>query len=182
MPITELMREFPLPLPELVTVPILLSEVVETVMPFAMELLLLRIKSPVPLTPPEIVSNELPLLLLLVNVVPEPFTVNAPLTVSAEVVLFSVMPVTLEPTAALISVEPVPLPELVMVPTLFTAVVESVMPLASELLLLRIKLPVPVTPPDNVSILVPAVLVSVVPLALTTKPPLTVSEDAVLFW
>ena len=53
--------------------------------------------------------------------------------------LFSVMPVTRPevpaPMAALINVVPVPVPLLVMVPALLTAVVEIVMPLVTVLLL-----------------------------------------------
>ena len=87
-----------------------------------------------------------------------------PLKVKKLVALFCVTPVTLAPSPALMSVEPVPVPEFVMVPVLLMAVVERVMPLAKELLLLRIKFPVPVMPPDTVSIFVPAIFVRVVSL------------------
>ena len=43
--------------------------------------------------------------------------------------------VTFAPMTALINVEPVPEPELVIVPVLFTLVVDRVMPLVIELLL-----------------------------------------------
>ena len=60
------------------------------------------------------------------------------------------MPVTFEPTPPLISTLPVPLPELVIVPALLM-VFEIVMPLAVELLLFSVKLPVPVMPPEWVN-------------------------------
>src|ERR1700720_1844702 len=145
-----LIKLLPLPVPELVIVPVLLTLVVESVIPFPIALLLFRTRLPVPVSPPERVSNELPLELLLVRVVPPLFTVNAPVMLSAEVVLFSVIPVTLEPTPALIKLLPLPVPELVIVPVLFTLVVESVTPLAIALLLLKMRLPVPVTPPETV--------------------------------
>src|SRR5207248_1660112 len=107
----------------LVIVPELLTLVVERVMPLAIALLLLRMRLPVPPTPPDNVNNEPPLALLFVRVVPPLFTVSAPLTVRAELALFSVMPVTFDPTAALIVVNPVPAPELVIVPALLTGLV-----------------------------------------------------------
>src|SRR5262245_54605195 len=151
-------------------------------MPAAVALLVLITSSPVPLTPPEIVSNLVPL--LFVSVVPPLFTVSAPLTVSADVVLFSVIAVTFDPTPALMSVTPLPLPLLVMVPVLLTEVVDNVMPLAIALLLLSTRLPVPVTPPDTVSNALPLALlfVSVVPPLFTVSAVvLTVSADVVLF-
>ena len=171
----------PLPVPALVTVPVLLTEVVETVMPLAMELLLSKVRLPVPVVPPVRVNNELPLLLLLIRVVPELLTVKAPLTVRAEVVLFSVIPVIFEPMPALINVSPLPVPEFVIVPVLLTDVPERVIPLAVELLLFSIKLPVPVAPPEAVSIFVPLLLVRVVPPLLMAMLPLTVSAEVVLF-
>src|SRR6185436_9475878 len=84
----------------------------------------------------------------------------------AEVALFSTTPVTLAPTTALMSVEPTPVPEFVIVPILFTAVVDSVIPFASVLLLLRTRLPaVLATPPDTVN-RAPPLLASVVPTEL----------------
>ena len=74
---TALISVTPLPVPELVIVPMLLTLVVERVMPLAILLLLLSIRLPVPLTPPETVSSELPLALLFVRVVPPLFTVRA---------------------------------------------------------------------------------------------------------
>ena len=50
--------------------------------------------------------------------------------------------VTLAPTGALIPISPGPLPELVTVPTLLILAVERVIPLVSELLLFKTKLPV----------------------------------------
>ena len=74
---------------------------------------------------------------------------------------------------------PAPLPELVIVPALFTVV--SVIPAASPLLFASVRLPVPLTPtPLTVSALVPRVFVSVVPPELTTNPPLKVSAEVVL--
>src|SRR5215470_14374228 len=84
----------PEPLPLLVIVPVLLTEVVDNVMPLAIALLLLSTRLPVPVTPPDTVSSALPLALLFVSVVPPLFTVSAlVLIVSAEVVLFSVIAV-----------------------------------------------------------------------------------------
>ena len=83
----------PLLLPELVIVPVLLMLVVEIVMPLAIELLLLSTTLPVPVTPFDTVKIELPPELLFVKVLLDTPTVTAPLTVSAEVVLFSMKPV-----------------------------------------------------------------------------------------
>ena len=106
----------------------------------------------------------------------------APLKVNNEFALFCVTPVTLVPITALMSVEPVPVPEFVMVPVLLMAVVERVMPAARALLLARIKSPVPLTPPDKVRALVPAVFVKVVvPLEFIVKAPLIVNAEVVLF-
>ena len=82
----------PAPVPELVMVPILLTLVVERVIPETIALLLLSIRLPVPVMPPDTVSTELPLLLLFVRVLPELFTVMAVvLIVRAEVALFSMI-------------------------------------------------------------------------------------------
>src|SRR5262249_52275238 len=157
------------------------TEVVDTVMPLAVALLLLSTRLPVPLTPPEIVSNLVPL--LFVSVVPPLFTVSAPLTVSADVVLFSVIPVTFEPTPALMSVTPLPFSLLVLVQVLLTEAVDTEMPLAIALLLLSTRFPVPVAPPDRVNSALPLALlfVSVVPPLFTASAPLTVSAEVVLF-
>src|SRR5262249_57717702 len=102
-----------------------------------------------PRTGADRVGGGEPVALLFVSVVPPLFTVSAPLTVSADVVLFSVIPVTFEPTAALIVVVPLPAPILVTVPALLTAAVESVMvPVVALLLIVRLL--VPVTPPLKV--------------------------------
>jgi len=53
------------------------------------------------------------------------------------------------------------------VPVLLTAVVEIVIPASVELLLLSMRLPVPLIPPDTVNIAPPELLVSVVPPELT---------------
>ena len=135
-----------------------------------------------PVTPPERVSSDDPAELLLVRVVPPLLTTRPPLTVSVEVVLFSMTPVTFDPTPKLISTAAVPAPELVMVPTLLTAAVEMVMPLAAVLSFFRIRFPVPVTPPERVKTFVPVLsFVSVVPAALTARAPLTVSDEVELF-
>jgi len=162
VPITALIVVPPDPLPLLVMVPVLLTEAVDNVMPLAVALLLLSTRLPVPLTPPEMVSNLVPL--LFVSVVPPLFAVSAPLTVSAEVALFCVTAVTFDPTAALIVVVPVPAPVFVMVPALFTAAVESVtVPVVALLLIVRLLLPV--TPPLNVvEIAVPVLPIVSVPV------------------
>ena len=157
VPMIALISVPPLPVPEFVMVPVLLTVAPERVIPLAIELLLFRVRLPVPLTPPVRVSNDEPLALLFVRVVPPPFTVSAPLTVSAEVALFSVIPVTFVPTAALIRSVAPPAPELVIVPALFTDAVDSVITPAP--VALSVRLPVPVTPPLKVRALAPAVRV-----------------------
>ena len=99
-------------------------------------------------------------------------------TVSPEVVLFWVMPVTLVPTVV-IDVLPVPVPEFVIVPALLM-IPFRLMPLVSALLLLMIRLPVPLAA-DTVRALVPSKFVSVVPPLLTLSVE-TVSPEVVLFW
>ena len=64
MPISELIVTLPVPLPELVIVPVLLAEVVEIVMPLAVELLLLMTRLPIPVMPPLSVRTPVPLLLI----------------------------------------------------------------------------------------------------------------------
>ena len=119
--------------------------VFEIVMPLAVEPSFLRIRLPVPVMPLERV--KLPF--WLVNVVPGLLTVKAVVEiVKPEVELFWVMPVTFDPTPPLINTLPVPLPELVIVPVLLTEAVEIVMPLAVAPLFLRVRLPVPVIPPE----------------------------------
>ena len=106
----------------------------------------------------------------------------APVSISVEFVLFCVMPVTFEPMPALMSVLPLPLPELVIVPVLLTPVPERVIPSFVVLLLSRTRLAVPilVTPPDTDN--VPAVSVNVVPPEFTARPPVMFSaEPPVLF-
>ena len=83
-----------------------------------------------PLTPAEKVRSALPLALLFMRVVEGP-TVRRPLMVRADVVLFSVICVTLEPTPPLMVVVPAPTPELVIVPVLLTDAVEKVNPPAA---------------------------------------------------
>lgn len=122
-------------------------------------------------------------LLILANAVPDlinrpPFHVLAPLKVKDEVALFWMTPVTFVPMTALISAVPAPVPWLVIVPVLFTAVVRIVMPLAVAILFCRIRLPVPVTPPATCksAFAPPPAFVSVVPTA-----PFTVTAVVVIF-
>ena len=166
-PTPPLIKVMPEPLPLLVIVPVLPTLAVESVIPLVIALLLLSTKLPVPVTPPDRVSSELPLALLLVKVVMllPPCMVSAPLTFKAEVVLFSVMPVTRLPTPALTNVAPVPVPLLVITPALFTLVVDRVKLLFVLVLLFSTKLPVPVTPP--VTVKMPRLSVRVVPALAT---------------
>ena len=84
---------------------------------------------------------------------------------------------TFEPTAALIVVVPEPDPELVIVPVLLTLVVDTVV--VPELLLLKVTLPVPLIPPDEVKAAVP-LFVKVVPLVLGVIAPLIVKAEVLL--
>ena len=206
LPMIALMVAVPEPPPELMMVPILLTAVVERrvvpvfvllivtlpvvvippeiVMPLAIALELVSVKLPMPVMPIDTVSNELPLLLLFVRVVPtELFTVmTVVLIVRAEVALFSVMPVTFEPTPPEINTSPEPVPELVIIPALLIDAVDRVMASAVELLLFNIKLPMPVTPLVTVSNWVPAVFVRVVPDLFTVMAVVPiVRADVVLF-
>ena len=162
-PLIRVVALVPLPVPLLVIVPVLFTLVPDSVIPLVMVLLFLSTKLPVPVTPPDKVSSEVPLMLLLIKVVLliPPRMVSAPLTFKAEVVLFSVMPVTALPTPALTNVAPVPVPLLVITPALFTLVVDRVKLLSVLVLLFSTKLPVPDTPPVTVKL--PAVSVRVVP-------------------
>ena len=119
------------PEPELVILPVEVILVVVILTPLAIELLLLIVTFPVPPIPPETVSCADPLALLLVKInPPAPVVIAVVLTVSPDVVLFSVIPVTFEPTPPLIKELPVPDPEFVMVPILFTELPEIVIPFA----------------------------------------------------
>lgn len=73
------------------------------------------------------------------------------------------MRLTFDPTPPLIVTLPVPLPELVIVPVLFTEAVEIVMPLAPVLLFLKVRSPVPVMPPEWVK--------TAEPLLASVSPP-----------
>ena len=109
-----------------------------------------------PVVPPITVNKAV---LLLVRVLVAVFAnVICPETKRADVVLFSVIPVTADPTAAEIKVLPAPNPELVIVPVLLTKVVDKVILSAVALLFCKVKFPVPVTPPVTVSA-EPAVLI-----------------------
>ena len=136
----------PGPLLLIVTLP-LVAIPPEIVIPLLIPLLLIRVKAPVPVMAPDTVNTALPELLVLLKVVPALYTVMLP-TASAEDPLFSVMAVTLGPTAPMLVV-PLPVPELVIVPTLLRNVVLNVIvPLAA--LLAMVKLSGPLTPPLNV--------------------------------
>ena len=138
-PMPALMSVLPVPvppLPEFVIIPALLTLAPDRVIPLAMELLFWRIILPVPPTPPDAVNRLEPLALLLISVIPLVlFVVRAPVILSAELELFSVMPVTFEPTPSLMRTLPLE-PELVIVPVLLIMPPkweERVMPLATPL-------------------------------------------------
>ncbi len=136
----------PAAVPKVVSDTLLMTGFVDTVTaPVAVLALIVRL--PVPPTPPEIVKVDVP---VEAKRVPPPFTVTAPLTVSAEVELASVMVVTLEPTAALVVTRPAPVPELVIVPALLIVIVVMFIVPA---LAFNVTLPVPVTPPVTFTIL-----------------------------
>ena len=177
LPTLVLISVLPAPVPELVMEPVLLTELVDSVMPPAVALLLFSTRLPDPLTPPDKVN---PAVLPLVMVVPLALVVSKPLTVIAEVALFSVMAVTFASTLALISAVPELVPELVTVPVMFTSFVESVMPLAAELLFLRVRFPLPLMPPDIVNNAV-LLFISVVPPEFMLNAPLTFNAEVVLF-
>jgi len=83
-----------------------------------------------------------------------PVKVLAPERVNCDVALFWMTPVTFVPMTALIVVVPLPEPEFVIVPMLFTEFVDKVIvaPLLALCALIVI-LPVPVTPPVNTTLL-----------------------------
>ena len=87
-PTPPLIKALPFPLPELVIVPVLLTEAEEIVIPLAVELLLLITRLPVPVMPPVTERFAVLPLWLLTSVVPPLFTVIAPETVRFEVELF----------------------------------------------------------------------------------------------
>lgn len=188
----EIVTEFVPVLPLLVIVPMLLIDETERVMPPLKEPLLLSTRLPVPVMPPETVRSFDTV--LFVKVVPALLTVSA-LRLKEEVALLSVIPVTFDPTAALIVVVAEPLPLLVIVPTLLRAPVLTlkVVPEAPDPFT-KIRFPVPVTPPESTTLPLPApvsivrvpllplrviapdkvVVTPVVGLALSVKVPLEV--------
>lgn len=91
------------------------------------------------------------------------------------------MPVTLEPKVAVGTKIQVPVPELVIKPALLRAPVCRAMPLKTEPLQLRTRLPVPITPPFTVIFFVFELFVSVVPPLFTVIAPLTVRAEVALF-
>jgi len=150
LPITAEMMTEPVPVPKLMTWPVLAKFLVVSVIPAAVLLLFCRTRVPVPLTPPLSVKAWVPL--LLPRVVPPLLTVSVPVTFITEVVLFSVMAVTFGPTVPDRVVAPVPVPELVRVPALLT-VPDNVSPPAA--VLLKVRLEVPVMVPVSVRSLEP---------------------------
>lgn len=111
-----------------------------TVKALLLLVLLLKVRLPVPVEPPEMVKSAslFTLIPLAFNVVPPDATVMAVvLMVSGEVALFSLIVVTLLPTPPLMVAVPVPVPKLVIVPALLTDAVERVMP--PVLLALRVR-------------------------------------------
>ena len=113
-------------------------------------------------------------MLLLVKILP-PVAVTAPLTVKADVALFSMICVTFAPSPpVLIVVAPVLVPMLVTVPVLLTAAVDSVIVLAPVLLLLIVRLFVPVTPPLKVN-------AAMFPLLPMLSIPVVVEASAIAF-
>jgi len=136
---TALMVVVPLLVPELVTVPVLFSDTVETVKPPV--LLALKTKLKAPVIPPDKVNNpdpvEVKLFRLAVRVMAV-LMVRGDTPASEIAVIFA-------PTVVLIVVSPEPLPLLVIVPTLLTPVVEIVVVAVEALVIVR--LPVPVMPP-----------------------------------
>ena len=114
-------------IPELVMLPVLLIALVVKLTAAAVAALFWMMRLPVPVTPLETVRIlAVPTVSFLI-VVPPLFTlIGFVLMVRAEVVLFSVMLVTLEPMPPLIVVVPVVLPLLMMVPVMLIGLVEKV--------------------------------------------------------
>lgn len=127
-PMTMAIDSVPEPVPEFVSVPEWLIVVPDIVTPFAIELLLLIVKFPVPMVPPDKVSNEEPLLLLFVSVVLKAFGVSVEvLMVRADVPeVFSVMAVTFGPTPPDIVTSPEPELRFVKEPELLSGLPEIV--------------------------------------------------------
>ena len=92
---------------------------------------------------------------------------------------FSVTFVMLEPMLVLISSLP-PLPLLVRVPVLLMGDPDSVTLFGVALLFCKVKLPVPVAPPETVSKAAPLLSIKVVPPAATSNAPLTVNGEVAL--
>src|SRR3954452_18826455 len=113
-PTAALTSEAPEPDPALMTFPPWFTVEPDTVTALAVPLLLARVRSPVPLVPPDRVRTVVPR--VFETWVPPLFTASDPLTVRAEVVELWVTADTADPTAALIVVAPVPPPLLVIVP------------------------------------------------------------------
>lgn len=118
----------------------------------------------------------------LMSRMPAEMALLTPFKFKAEVVLFSMMLVTLVPMTALMSDSPEPVPELVIVPVLLTPPVEIVRLSAVELLLSRIMLPVPLTALETVNFAEPLLSVRVVPPLFTVRAvaPETVSVPPAL--
>ena len=147
VPMAALIVAPPEPPPELVIVPLWLTFVPLREMPLVELPLLFKIKLPTPVTLLETV--KLPA--KLVKVVPPLLTERAPVEIfSSEVVLFCVMPVTLDPTPPVMDTVPLPAPELVIVPVLFTNPEKTIDPVLDPL---RVRLLLPVTPAPIVIVL-----------------------------
>ena len=99
-------------------------------------------------------------------------------TLSAEVVLFWIRLVTLAPIAKVMEVVPEFVPELVTVLELLIAAVERVIPAAVVLLLFNMTAPVPVMPPEIVSMSVLLDELVRVKVELFVIAPLTVKPEA----
>ena len=113
VPMGALIKTLPVPLPELVIVPVLLTDAVEIVVPLAVEPSFLKIRLPVPVMPP--VRVNVPF--WLVSVVATLLTAKDEVMFPPTVELFCVMPVTFDPTPAPLIVKvPDPVLEFVIVP------------------------------------------------------------------
>ena len=153
------------------------TEVPEIVIHAPRELSLFTIRLPVPVVPPDTVNIFVPA--LLVRVVAVACTVKAPEIVSAEVVLFSVMPVTFAPMPPLMVTVPVLEPVLVIVPVLLNEVV-LIVTVDETPKLLMVTLPVPVIPPLMVIPPLPVLMEIARSIPLRAKAPLKVMVAAFL--
>ena len=128
-----------------------------------------RIRLACPPVVPPLTVNKAVLLFVRVVVPALLASAIAPETVRADVVLFSIIPVTLAPIPPEFVVVPDPAPILVTVPTLLIGLVENVIvPVVAFSLI--VKLFVPVTPPENVvEIAVPVFPIVNVPVVVLAR-------------